>query len=167
MSLTRCAAIIPATFRCEPTCMRKGGSLLHHKESQRRLLDIHCFAGVKTGCCFWCCLWKINREPGANPGRPRHCDRGGLANEATDPAARDWEGGYPQEARVRRPARSRMREPSGEGESCWLFRTFRLVTSLPKSCFPFVSSRFSILNPEYSHSRIKRSHAPYRVCLCK
>jgi hypothetical protein len=28
--------------------MRKAGSLLHHKESQRRLLDIYRFAGVKT-----------------------------------------------------------------------------------------------------------------------
>jgi hypothetical protein len=31
-------------------------------------------------CRFWCYFWKLKREPGVNPGRPRHCDRGGLAN---------------------------------------------------------------------------------------
>src|SRR5205823_13636748 len=120
---------------------------------------------TKGRCCFWCCFWKRNREPGWNPGGPRHCDRGGLVNEATDPAARDWEGGQPDEARVRRPARSFMREPSGEGESCWLFGTLRLVGPLLKSCLPFVSSRFSILNPEYSQSRVRRSYAPNPFCL--
>jgi hypothetical protein len=51
-----------------------------------------------------------------------------------------------------------MREPSGEGESCWLFGTLRLVGSLVKSCLPFVSSRFPILNPEYSQSWVRKSY---------
>src|SRR5438874_12223585 len=60
-----------------------------------------------------------------------------------------------------------MREPSGEGESCWLFGTLRLVVSFLKFCLPFVSSRFSILNPEYSQSRVRRSYAPNRFCLSR
>jgi len=56
-----------------------------------------------------------------------------------------WDGGQLDEARVRRPARSRMREPSGEGESCWLeFRTYQPTRFFLNSRFPFIPSRFSI-----------------------